>query len=339
MTLPPTPAPTGGVSGIDCAGPTIGVFKRDRRPQVSVRLAPAPSGALIYEAGLAIDADGGRHAYRDDDKGLDTIKNACPTDRTKLCYGILERTPGDRVKQAPPNDAYYVSLTTLVDASKRESDPDRYVDSEQVAYVVLPLRTLARMQPPRGRRPSGCASVIWPSCATERTGGPRSRSSPTWARPGRSARDRSRWPKRSSSRAAPGTAAPPTASRSWSSLGPAITARSHRPTSIARAGRPSNAGAGQPASMLASRPSRGDPADHRRPSVGISDRWAAPSSTGDHDPPPRYHPITKLGGTPTWPGRHRTKAVCLRFNRSGVKPPPPEPAARRSLPRLCFDRA
>lgn len=150
MTLPPTPAPTGGVSGIDCAGPTIGVFKRDRRPQVSVRLAPAPSGALIYEAGLAIDADGGRHAYRDDDKGLDTIKNACPTDRTKLCYGILERTPGDRVKQAPPNDAYYVSLTTLVDASKRESDPDRYVDSEQVAYVVLPLRTLARMAAAEG---------------------------------------------------------------------------------------------------------------------------------------------------------------------------------------------
>jgi hypothetical protein len=153
-TTPPTrtvtPAATGGAPRVECDATTIGTFKRDRRPEVAVRLVPAAAGALVYEAGLAIDADGGRHAYRDDDKGLDTIRNACPTDRTKLCYGILERTPGNRVKQAPPNEAYYVSPTTLVDKSKPESDQDRYVDSERVAYVVLPLRTLTRMAAAKG---------------------------------------------------------------------------------------------------------------------------------------------------------------------------------------------
>jgi hypothetical protein len=149
-TATPTPTPTGGGSGADCTGTTIGTFKRDRRSEVAVRHVPGPSGALVYEAGLAIDADGGRHAYRDDDKGLDTIKNACPTDRAKLCYGILERTPGDRVKQAQPNDAYYVSPTTLVDKSRRETDQDRYVDAEQVAYLALPLRTLTRMAAAKG---------------------------------------------------------------------------------------------------------------------------------------------------------------------------------------------
>lgn len=147
---PATVKPPGG-DDRDCAGTIIGSFKREGRPEVIVRYVPAPSqDALVFEAGLAVDADGGRHAYRDDDKGLDTIKNACPADRSRSCYGIVERAPGDRVRQAPPNEAYFVSQTSLGDPSKPRTDPDRYVDSEAVAYLALPLRSLVAMAAAHG---------------------------------------------------------------------------------------------------------------------------------------------------------------------------------------------
>ena len=120
---------------------------------MAVRYFSMPVPAVVYEAGLAIDADGGRHAYRDDDKGLDTIKNACPKDVSKRCYGVLERPPGNKVRQAPPNQAYYVSPTTLADPDKNETDQARYVDSETIAYLALPVQTLKRMASAAGAAP------------------------------------------------------------------------------------------------------------------------------------------------------------------------------------------
>jgi hypothetical protein len=137
----------------DCSATRLGEFKREGRRTVTVRYFAAPVPAVVYEAGLAIDADGGRHAYKDDGKGLDTIQNACPKDTTKKCWGVLERSPGDKVRQAPPNQAYYVSPTTLGDPDKAETDQARYVDSETIAYLALPLKTLKQMASAAGAVP------------------------------------------------------------------------------------------------------------------------------------------------------------------------------------------
>jgi len=78
-------------------------------------------------AGLSIDADGGRNAYRDDDKGLDTLKNAC--NAKKGCFGLVTDRAGNRVRQPPPRQAYFVTSTSLQDHTKKTTDPDRYVDA------------------------------------------------------------------------------------------------------------------------------------------------------------------------------------------------------------------
>ena len=139
-----------GPASTDCVATTLGALEGALKTPVKIRYLANPSGSLFFEAGLAIDADGGRHAYRDDDKGLDTIKNACPRDPAKVCFGILEPTPGNRVRQAAPNQAYYVSPTTLQDPSKPKTDQARYVDSETIAYLALPVKSLQKMADAQG---------------------------------------------------------------------------------------------------------------------------------------------------------------------------------------------
>lgn len=141
----PGPAASATSTEAACAATVLGEFEGQKRTPVIVRYLTDPFGAVVFEAGLAIDADGGRHAYRADDKGLDTLKNACPNDPSKTCFGILEPTLGKRVRQAYPNEAYYVSPTTLGDPSKPETDQGRYVDSETIAFLALPLRTLNKL--------------------------------------------------------------------------------------------------------------------------------------------------------------------------------------------------
>ena len=145
----PSPAPPADAVSADAraAPPTCRVRPLAEIPRktggghTAVWFQDAPVKALGFEAGLAIDADGGRNAYRDDDKGLDTIKSACPPSR-KGCWGIV-MGPGDQlVRQAPPRQAYYVSPTSLEDPTKPRTDPARYVDAESIAYVVLPIKTL-----------------------------------------------------------------------------------------------------------------------------------------------------------------------------------------------------
>jgi Fungal chitosanase of glycosyl hydrolase group 75 len=85
----------------------------------------------FFRAGMAIDADGSPRAYHPDNIGLDDLVHA---GKPGNWYGIAT-IDGDPVVQ--PN-GYYVSTTAFVDSSKSESDPDRYVDSEQVPYIALP---------------------------------------------------------------------------------------------------------------------------------------------------------------------------------------------------------
>jgi hypothetical protein len=116
---------------------------------VTIQHSGAPVQALAFETKLAIDADGGRHAYREDDKGLDALANACPAHGR--CWGIIDRPDGTRLRQKPPLDAYYVSSTSLHDGP--EGQPGSYVDSETIAYLALPLKTLRKLAKSAGIDP------------------------------------------------------------------------------------------------------------------------------------------------------------------------------------------
>jgi hypothetical protein len=100
----------------------------------------APS-AFFYEAGMTIDADGAYRAYhRNNALGLDYLANA---GHPGNWWGVVTDTgekDGQPVVQrsTDPAPGFYVSATTLGDASKGRTDPRRYVDSESVPFLVLP---------------------------------------------------------------------------------------------------------------------------------------------------------------------------------------------------------
>src|SRR5882724_3921588 len=97
--------------------------------------------AFFYEAGMAIDADGGYHAYNPDGKsGLDYLSNAghpgnwwgLVTDNGKPSGNPVIQTKSD------PAPGFYVSATSLEDPSLKARDPRRYVDAESINFFVLP---------------------------------------------------------------------------------------------------------------------------------------------------------------------------------------------------------
>jgi hypothetical protein len=96
--------------------------------------------AIIFRAGMSIDADGCPRAYKLDDTGLDWLANArdgndwigVVTDNGKRTGNPVEQGPND------PYPGYLISPTALCDARYDRTDPRRYVDAEQVPYVSVP---------------------------------------------------------------------------------------------------------------------------------------------------------------------------------------------------------
>jgi hypothetical protein len=95
--------------------------------------------ALLFLAGLKIDADGAPRAYHPDDvSGLDALANAKSDGRWVAL--ITDRSGKPFVQRASdPAPGFYVSLTALADREVADpADPRRYVDASRVPYVVLP---------------------------------------------------------------------------------------------------------------------------------------------------------------------------------------------------------
>lgn len=93
---------------------------------------------LVYTSGMNIDADGSPHAYHPvSDSGSDALANA---GRKGNWWGIVTDAKGNPVVQGKndPCPGYYVSTTALYDATKKETDPHRYVNSDSIPYIVLP---------------------------------------------------------------------------------------------------------------------------------------------------------------------------------------------------------
>ncbi|MEW5724973.1 MAG: glycoside hydrolase family 75 protein [Thermodesulfobacteriota bacterium] len=102
------------------------------------------TSALIFEAGLAIDADGAPDAYHPDDLGTDRLKNAGRPGRWRGIVTHNGKPDGRPLVQGPgdPRPGYHVSQTSLFNPDRKRTDPARYVDSNQTPYVALPARFL-----------------------------------------------------------------------------------------------------------------------------------------------------------------------------------------------------
>jgi hypothetical protein len=98
--------------------------------------------AFVYEAGLAVDADGAFRAYNPNDRlGLDTIQHAGHPRNWWALATDTGKPSGHPVVQgkSDPAPGYYVSMTALFDEGNlNERDPRRFVDAASIPYVVLP---------------------------------------------------------------------------------------------------------------------------------------------------------------------------------------------------------
>ena len=95
----------------------------------------------IFTSRMKIDADGAPKAYhKDPDKGLDYLRYAGKPGNWWALATDNKASNGNPLIQKPsdPAPGYYISTTALVDGSKRYEDPNRYVNSETVPYIVIP---------------------------------------------------------------------------------------------------------------------------------------------------------------------------------------------------------
>lgn len=102
------------------------------------------SDAFFYKSGMKIDADGSPRAYHPDNTGLDDLKYAGrPGNWWAL---VVDKESMKPVIQGPddPAPGYYVSRTSLSDTSKAKDDPSRYVNAEEIPYIVLPKAAMDR---------------------------------------------------------------------------------------------------------------------------------------------------------------------------------------------------
>ena len=101
------------------------------------------AGAIVFSAGMQIDADGAARAYGPGNLGLDYTANA---GRPGNFWGIVTGSNGVPIVQGAtdPAPGYYISTTSLQDPAFSKRDPRRYVDSDSIPFIVLPGRHCER---------------------------------------------------------------------------------------------------------------------------------------------------------------------------------------------------
>jgi hypothetical protein len=97
---------------------------------------------ILYKAGMSVDADGAPKAYHPDNRsGLDHIGNAGKPGNWWALVTDNGKASGKPVVQGPqdPAPGFYVSATALVNPTvQNPKNPKRYVNSEEIPYIVLP---------------------------------------------------------------------------------------------------------------------------------------------------------------------------------------------------------
>lgn len=102
---------------------------------------------MWYIAGMAIDADGSPRAYHPNDIGIDKLAYA---GKEGNWWGIATNKFGIPYIQTEndPFPGYYISKTSYERKKYKENDPNRYLDSEKIPFVVLPSH-IRKMVPPK----------------------------------------------------------------------------------------------------------------------------------------------------------------------------------------------
>ncbi len=108
--------------------------------QVSVQYDTGDTETLFWVSDLDIDSDGSPRSYAPAGSGLVALDVLTDAGIPGEGYGIARTRSGNFAIQgvSGPCPGYFVSTTSLVDPSKIETDPRRYVDSEKVPFFVLP---------------------------------------------------------------------------------------------------------------------------------------------------------------------------------------------------------
>ena len=89
------------------------------------------SEAIVFDAGMTIDADGARDAYGPANSGRDDLSNAGVPGNW---WALATDAAGEPVVV----DGFYVSTTALQDPKFPAADRRRYVDSAAIPFFVLP---------------------------------------------------------------------------------------------------------------------------------------------------------------------------------------------------------
>lgn len=94
---------------------------------------------FFFSCGMAIDADGAPDAYHRDNLGTDYLANA---GKPGNWWGIATNTgkpSGEPFIQGKndPHPGFYVSQTSLFDRTKKRNNPERYVNANEIPYIML----------------------------------------------------------------------------------------------------------------------------------------------------------------------------------------------------------
>lgn len=106
--------------------------------QFEARTFPAQKigDAVLFRAGMYVDADGAPNAYGPRNRGLDFTANAVRGGRFLSVATHPDGTPV--VQRSGRFKGFYVSTTSLHNAGGSSTAPGTYVDARKIPYIVLP---------------------------------------------------------------------------------------------------------------------------------------------------------------------------------------------------------
>ena len=148
--------PVGVSSAAECQRTEVLQLKNSAASSEKVllwKLQRPEETAFFFRSGVTIDADGAPKAYHPvSAQGLDALGNAGKPGKWWALVTDNGKPSGTPVlqKDNDPAPGFYISTTALEDTTKERTDPQRYVDSSTIPYVVLPPEAMKTLKAKMG---------------------------------------------------------------------------------------------------------------------------------------------------------------------------------------------